>query len=172
MLAASASEAARVRFEGSGSRTAVPFQFARFQGVPTESIQVDASRGDAVSASSCGESTLNLRSMPCTLSAWLPDADASKPLAQFVLAFKGLLAFLFFEGMANFGARTRRDHILQPVLFGRLLAGGDDFDLVATGQRLTQRAPACGSPWRRCIAIPPWCGCGRRSRAAWPPRAR
>ena len=74
--------------------------------------------------------------MPVTLSVIVVRANATKPLAQFVLAFKRLGAFLFLERMPDFGPRARGDHVLKPIFLGRLLAGGDDFDLVSTRQRL------------------------------------
>ena len=66
------------------------------------------------------------------------DAQFPEPLPKFFLALEGLLPFLFVEGMSDFGPGTCGHHILQPIFFGRLLAGRDDFHLVAAAQGFAQ----------------------------------
>ena len=66
------------------------------------------------------------------------DAQFPEPLPKFFPALEGLLPFLFVEGMSDFGPGTCGHHILQPIFLGGLLAGRDDFHLVAAAQSFAQ----------------------------------
>ena len=130
--------AADVRFGGGGLWALVPLQATRPNVEAPHAVQVNQPCGDAVVQ---GVWRVDLEPLEHAehVVAVAFDAHFAEPLPEFVFAFQRLDAFLFVEGRPNFGPRAGGHHVLQPILFGDLLAGGDDLDLVAAAQRLAQR---------------------------------
>ena len=130
--------AADVRFGGGGLWALVPLQATGPNVEAPHAVQVNQPCGDAVVQGVWRVHFETLEHAQHVVAVAF-DPDFSEPLPEFVFAFQRLDAFLFVEGRPNFGPGAGGHHVLQPVLFGDLLAGGDDLDLVAAAQRLTQR---------------------------------